>query len=169
MRAARHVPITLYHDGECPPYPPSGTQPTAYAYDRAGSHSKDPVEEALLVRAPWGFSESDHAIRNAHHRLALGDEAGAIAAVRLIATRGPVPVTTVSADVLDELELDRCAALFLAHIDGRADLSRVLCACPLSEADCVRTLCELIARRIVALRPGRRSAAGAEERSLGGR
>jgi hypothetical protein len=128
------------------------------------------VEEALVVRTPCGFSESDLALRDAHRRLALGDETAAIATVRLIATRRPVPVTTVSADVLDELELDRCAALFLAHIDGRADLSRVLCACPLTEADCVRTLCELIDRRIVALRPGRQHAAvgvGAEEPSPG--
>jgi hypothetical protein len=156
MRAARHVPTTLYHDSDCAgalaPHPPSGTRATAPAFRRAGAHPVDPVEEALLVRAPWSFSEPDLRVRDAGQRLTLGDEEGAIAAVRLIATRHPVPVTTVSADVLDEIELDRCAALFLAHIDGRADLSQVLCTCPLSEADCVRTLCELVDRRIVALR-----------------
>jgi hypothetical protein len=166
MRAARRVPTTLYHDSEYTPYPPSGTQPTAYKSYRAGAHSIDPVEEALLVRTPWGFSESDLAVRDARRRLDLGDQAGAIAAVRLVAAGRPVPVATVSADVLDELELDRCAALFLAHIDGRADLSRVMGACPLTEVDCVRTLCELISRRIVALRPGRRCDAAADERSL---
>jgi hypothetical protein len=91
-------------------------------------------------------------VRELLERLALGDEEGAIATVRRMAAEHPLLVATVSADVLDEIELDRCAALFLAHIDGRAELSRVLVTCPLAEVDCVRTLCELIDRRIVALR-----------------
>jgi hypothetical protein len=150
MRAARPVPTTLYRDsdrtGTTASYPPSGTQP------RAPTSRINPLEEALLVRTPRGSSEPDLAVRDVLGLLAVGDEAGAGAAVRLIAIGRPIPVTTVSADVLDEIELDRCAAVFLAHIDGRTDLSRVLQTCPLSEADCVRTLCELIERRIVALR-----------------
>jgi hypothetical protein len=156
MKAARAVPTTLYHDrdrtGAVMAYPPSGTVPTAPASRTTVSRFVDPVEEALLSRTPCGFSETNLAVREARQRLAFGDEAGATAALRLIAAGHPILVTTVSADVLDEIELDRCAALFLAHIDGRADLSRVLSACPLSEVECVRTLCELIERRIVAIR-----------------
>jgi hypothetical protein len=156
MKAARAVPTTLYHDsdrtGAVAPYPPSGTVPAAPASRTTVSRLIDPMEEALLARTPWSFSETDLAVRRACQRLAFGDEVGATAALRLIATRHAILVTTVSADVLDEIELDRCAALFLAHIDGRADLSRVLSACPLSEVECVRTLCELIERRIVAIR-----------------
>jgi len=156
MKAATAVSTTLYHEsdrtGGVPPDPPSGTQPTASAPRRAAGRPVDPVEEALLARGPWGVSSTDLGVRDARQRLAFGDEEGATAALRLIAAGHPVLVTTVSPDVLDEIELDRCAALFLAHIDGRADLSRVLGACPLSPVECVRTLCELIERRIVEIR-----------------
>jgi hypothetical protein len=156
MKAARAVPTTLYHDsdstGAVTPYPPSGTLPRAPGSRTTVSRPVDPVEEALLARSPCGFCETDFAVREARQRLAFGDEEGATAALRLIAARHPILVTTVSPDVLDEIELDRCAALFLAHIDGRAALSRVLSSCPLPEVECVRTLCELIDRRIVALR-----------------
>jgi hypothetical protein len=156
MSAARQVPTipsrARQHAGDGIPYPPSGTRRTTSASYNPGAHAVDPIEEALLARSPWVFSEPDGAVRELLERLAVGDEEGAIATVRLIAAEHPLLVATVSADVLDEIELDRCAALFLAHIDGRAELSRVLVTCPLAEADCVRTLCELIDRRIVALR-----------------
>jgi hypothetical protein len=63
-----------------------------------------------------------------------------------------VPRLTVSLDVLDELELDHCAALFLAHIDGRADLSHILNGCALPRVKALRTLCVLIERHIVVVR-----------------
>jgi hypothetical protein len=134
-------------------YPASGRRPTSRAYHAADCSIVDPLEEALLARASCALRTLDPSVRDILRLLAEGDDAGAIAAANRLAAGRPVPAVTVSFDVLDEIELDECAVLVLAHIDGRTDLSRVLNGCELPFAEGLRTVCALIERRIVVLRP----------------
>jgi hypothetical protein len=85
----------------------------------------------------------------------MGDADGAVAAATILLDGRRAPALTVTLDVLDELDLDHRAAVFLASMDGTTPLSQVLDECGLDRADAVRTLCELVERRIVVLRPPR--------------
>lgn len=86
------------------------------------------------------------------YRFSVGDEAGAIAAGDILLDGRRAPALTVTYDVLDELELDQLAAMILAKVDGTTSLSRVLRDCGLDRAAALRTLCDLVERRIVVLR-----------------
>lgn len=112
----------------------------------------DPLEEALLSRPIWDSREPEPAIHEILYRFSVGDEAGAIAAGDILLDGRRAPALTVTYDVLDELELDQRAALVLARIDGTTPLSRVLRSCGLDRAEALRTLCDLVERRIVVLR-----------------
>ncbi len=133
-------------------HPASGRRPLSRAYCVDSVCAVDPLELALLARPSCALREPDPGVRDILRRLAAGDEAGAMAAANRLTASRPVPAVTVSFDVLDEIELDDCAALVLAHIDGRTELSRVLNGCELPLAEGLRTLCALIERRIVVLR-----------------
>jgi hypothetical protein len=85
----------------------------------------------------------------------MGDEAGAVAAARLLLDGRRAPALTVSLDVLDELALDHRAAVFLAGVDGTTPLSGLLRTCGLESAEAVRTVCELVERHIIVLREPR--------------
>lgn len=115
----------------------------------------DPLEEALLSRPLWDSREPEPTIHEVLYRFAVGDEAGAMAAADLLLDGRRVPALTVSIDVLDEIELDYRAALVLARIDGATPLSRVLANSGLARGEALRTMCELVERRIVVLRPPR--------------
>ena len=115
----------------------------------------DPLEEALLARPLWDSREPEPAIHEILYRFAMGDEVGAIAAARLLLDGRRVPALTVSLDVLDELELDHRAALVLAHVDGTTPLSQLLEESCLEGGDALRTVCELVERRILVLRQGK--------------
>jgi hypothetical protein len=130
-----------------PPRRPSGIQMKAPLPSRS-----DPLEGALLTRPVWDSRRPEPAIHEILYRLSVGDDAGAIAAADALLEGKRVPALTVSADVLDELELDGAAAQLLAHVDGLTPLSRVLYACHLERACALRTLCDLVERRIVVLR-----------------
>jgi hypothetical protein len=112
----------------------------------------DPLEEALLSRPLWDSRQPEPAVHEVLYRFDMGDVMGALAAADGLLDGRRVPALTVSLDVLDEIDLDHCAVLVLAHIDGVTDLSQVLGASSLSLEDALRTLCELIDRRIVVLR-----------------
>jgi hypothetical protein len=114
--------------------------------------SPDPLEEALLSRPLWDSREPEPAVHEILYRFAMGDEVGAIAAADLLLEGRRVPALTVSLDVLDELELDHRAALVLAHVDGTTDLSGVLRCCCLGRGEALRTVCDLVERRILVLR-----------------
>jgi hypothetical protein len=116
----------------------------------------DPLEEALLARCPCSSRTPDAGVRALLRTFASSGECsdiGEISDAELAASGRLVPRLTVSPDVLDELELDRCAALVLSHIDGRAGLSQVLNRCGLPRTASLRTLCVLIERHIVVIRP----------------
>jgi hypothetical protein len=112
----------------------------------------DPLEEALLSRPIWDSREPEPAIHEILYRFSVGDEVGAIAAGDILLDGRRAPALTVTYDVLDELELDQRAALVLAKVDGATPLSRVLRGCGLDRATALRTLCDLVERRIVVLR-----------------
>ena len=118
--------------------------------------SPDPLEEALLSRPVWDSREPEPAVHEILYRFAMGDEVGAVAAADLLMDGRRVPALTVSLDVLDELELDHRAALVLDHVDGTTDLSGVLRACCLAKGEALRTVCDLVERRILVLRATRR-------------
>jgi len=118
--------------------------------------SPDPLEEALLSRPLWDSREPEPAIHEILYRFAMGDGVGAIAAADLLLDGRRVPALTVSLDVLDELELDHRAALVLAQVDGTTDLSGVLRGCCLAKGEAVRTMCDLVERRILVLRAAKR-------------
>jgi hypothetical protein len=115
----------------------------------------DPLEEALLSRPLWDSREPEPAVHEILYRFAVGDEAGAIAAAGLLLDGRRVPALTVSLDVLDELYLDHRAALVLSLVDGTTPLSEVLRESCLDRGDAIRTLCELVERRILVLRQPR--------------
>jgi hypothetical protein len=115
----------------------------------------DPLEEALLSRPLWDSREPEPAIHEILYRFSMGDEVGAVAAAKLLLDGRRVPALTVSLDVLDELDLDHRAAVFLARVDGTTSLSGVLDTCGLDPCAGVRTVCDLVERRIVVLRARR--------------
>jgi len=77
---------------------------------------------------------------------------GLVAAAELLLDGRRAPALTVSLDVLDELDLDHRAAVLLGQVDGTTPLSQLLRDCGLEMAQAVRTLCELVERRIIVLR-----------------
>jgi len=133
-----------------PPPRPSGVRRKA----QPGPSRLDPLESALLARPLWDSREPEPAIHELLYRFAVGDEVGAIAAADLLLDGRRVPALTVSLAVLDELELDHRADMVLAHADGATPLSQVLAACGLDRAAALRTLCDLVERRILVLRNG---------------
>jgi hypothetical protein len=112
----------------------------------------DPLEEALIARPLWDSREPEPAIHEILYRFSVGDAVGAIAAADLLLDGRRAPALTVSVDVLDELDLDHRAAVFLANVDGTTPLSRVLVDSGLDLDQGVRTVCELVERRIIVLR-----------------
>jgi hypothetical protein len=115
----------------------------------------DPLEEALLSRPLWDSREPEPAIHEVLYRFSMGDDVGAIAAADLLLDGRRAPALTVSLDVLDELDLDHRAALVLAHVDGTTPMSEVLRESCLDRGTALRTLCELVERRILVLRSAR--------------
>jgi hypothetical protein len=117
--------------------------------------SLDPLEEALLARPLWDSREPEPAVHEILYRFSVGDEVGAVAAARVLLDGRCAPALTVSFDVLDELLLDYRATLLLSYVDGTTPLSWILDGCGLGSTEAVRTLCELVERRIIVLRPPR--------------
>jgi hypothetical protein len=135
------------------PAPPASSQRSSGLRRKVPAASAlDPLEEALLSRPIWDSREPEPAVHEILYRFSVGDEEGAIAAGEILLDGRRAPALTVTYDVLDELELDQRAALVLAKVDGTTPLSRVLRDCGLGRADALRTLCDLVERRIVVLR-----------------
>jgi hypothetical protein len=132
--------------------PASARRPSTAQRRARPSSRLDPLEEALLAYPALDSREPEPAVYEILNRLVMGDTTGALAAAEPLLVGHRVPALTVSLDVLDEIELDTCAGLLLAHIDGMTELSRVLAQSGLALVDGVRTLCDLIDRRIVVLR-----------------
>jgi hypothetical protein len=132
--------------------PPSAKRPSGVRRHTGVANRLDPVEAALLSRPVWDSRRPEPAVHEVLYRFAMGDATGALAAADLSLDGHRVPALTVSLDVLDEIDLDHCAALVLAHIDGMTDLSQVLRRSGLTPADALRTMCELIERHLVVLR-----------------
>jgi hypothetical protein len=156
MTPARHIrrpalEQTLRLD-QRPTIPPPAPRPSGLRRKAAAPATLDPLEEALLSRPLWDSREPEPAVHEILYRFSMGDGVGAIAAASLLLDGRRVPALTVSLDVLDELELDHRAALVLAQVDGATPLSRVLEDSCLSPGDAIRTLCELMERRILVLR-----------------
>jgi hypothetical protein len=135
-----------------PTIPPPPKRPSGLRRKAAVLPSLDPLEEALLSRPVWDSREPEPVVHEILYRFAMGDEVGAIAAADLLLDGRRAPALTVSLDVLDELELDHRAALVLAYVDGTTPLSRVVRDSGLERGDAVRTVCELVERRILVLR-----------------
>jgi hypothetical protein len=138
-----------------PAIPPPAKRPSGMRRKATVLSALDPLEEALLSRPLWDSREPEPTIHEVLYRFAMGDELGAIAAGDLLLDGRRVPALTVSFDVLDEIELDHRAALVLAHIDGATLLSCVLANSGLARGEALRTMCELVERRIVVLRSPR--------------
>jgi hypothetical protein len=135
-----------------PTIPPPALRPSGLRRRAPAAPMLDPLEEALLARPLWDSREPEPAVHEILYRFAVGDEAGAIAAATLLLDGRRAPALTVSLDVLDELELDHRAALVLAHVDGTTPLSQLLAESCLERGDAIRTVCELVERRILVLR-----------------
>jgi hypothetical protein len=135
-----------------PTIPPPPLRSSGLRRKVAAVATLDPLEEALLSRPLWDSREPEPAVHELLYRFAMGDEVGAIAAAELLLDGRRVPALTVSLDVLDELDLNHRAALILAQVDGTTPLSRVLKLSCLERSDALRTMCELIERRILVLR-----------------
>jgi hypothetical protein len=159
MSGARPYPRTPFDDtvrvDSSLSHPPSGPRLATRGYGERLEHAHDPLEEALLARPRWDLREPDPAVHEVLLRFAMGDAAGAIVAADRLQVGRRVPALTVSLDIVDEIDLDHCAALVLAYIDGMIDVSQVLNACGLPRGDALRTLCALVERRIVVLRAPR--------------
>ena len=112
----------------------------------------DPLEEALLARPLWDSREPEPAVHEILYRFSVGDGVGAVAAAELLLDGRRAPALTVSLDVLDELDLDHSAAVFLGQVDGTTPLSHLLHEGGLELEQAVRTVCELVERRIIVLR-----------------
>jgi len=138
-----------------PTLPPPSRRPSGVRPKALPASSLDPLEEALLSRPLWDSREPEPAVHEILYRFTMGDEVGAVAAADLLLDGRRVPALTVSLDVLDELELDTRAALVLAETDGTTPLSRVIVRSRLARADAIRTVCELVERHILVLRPAR--------------
>ncbi len=136
-----------------PTIPPPASRQSGLRRRAAPVSSLDPLEEALLSRPLWDSREPEPAVHELLYRFSVGDEVGAIAAAELLLDGRRVPALTVSLDVLDELELDHRADLVLAQVDGTTSLSRVLAQTSLERGDALRTVCELVERHILVLRP----------------
>ena len=138
-----------------PTVPPPPARPSGLRRRARPQASLDPLEEALLSRPVWDSREPEPAIHEILYRLEMGDEAGAVAAVGVLLDGRLVPALTVSFDVQGELQLDPRAVVFLARVDGATPLSRVLRDCGLGDVWGVRTLCDLVERRLLVLRAPR--------------
>ncbi len=138
-----------------PTVPPPGRRPSGMRPKASPLPTLDPLEEALLSRPVWDSREPEPSVHEVLYRFAMGDDVGAIAAADLLLDGRRVPALTVSIDVLDEIELDHRAALVLAQVDGATPLSRVLAASGLTRGDAIRTVCELVERRILVMRQPR--------------
>jgi hypothetical protein len=138
-----------------PTLPPPALRPSGMRRKASVSVTLDPLEEALLSRPLWDSREPEPAIHELLYRFSMGDEVGAIAAADLLLDGRRAPALTVSLDVLDELELDHRAALVLGQVDGTTPLSEVLRESCLDRGTAIRTVCELVERRILILRPAR--------------
>jgi hypothetical protein len=135
------------------PAPPTSSQrPSGLRRKVPAASALDPLEEALLSRPIWDSREPEPAVHEILYRFSVGDEEGAVAAGEILLDGRRAPALTVTYDVLDELELDQRAALVLAKVDGATSLSRVLRECGLDPAAALRTLCDLVERRIIVLR-----------------
>jgi hypothetical protein len=139
---------------ERPTLPPPARRPSGVRR-KALPRRLDPLEEALLARPVWDSRAHDPAIHEILYRFSVGDRAGAVAASTVLLDGQSAPALTVSVHVLDELELDHRAAAILARLDGTTSLSQVLAQCGLDREEAVCTLCELVERRLVVLRPPR--------------
>jgi len=138
-----------------PTIPPPPRHDSGVQLRTPATESLDPLEEALLSRPLWDSRAPEPGVHEILYRFTMGDEAGAIAAAELLLGGRRVPALTVSLDVLDELELNHRAALVLDQVDGTTPLSEVLGESCLSPGDALRTVCELIERRILVLRAPR--------------
>ena len=141
------------HLDQRPTVPPPARFPSGVRRKVPVASSLDPLEEALLSRPVWDSREPEPAIHELLYRFSMGDEVGAIAAAELLLDGRRAPALTVSLDVLDELELDHRAALVLGQVDGTTPLSQVLRESCLERGVALRTLCELVERHILILRP----------------
>jgi hypothetical protein len=159
MSPARHLRRPAFDEtfrlDQRPTIPPPSPRPSGLRRKVPAAVTLDPLEEALLSRPLWDSREPEPAVHEVLYRFAMGDSVGAIASASLLLDGRRVPALTVSLDVLDELELDHRAALVLAQVDGATPLSRVLEDSCLSRGDAIRTVCELIERRILVLRAPR--------------
>jgi hypothetical protein len=140
------------HADSRPTVPPPARRPSGLRRKARAAEPLDPLEEALISRPLWDSREPEPAVHEILYRFAMGDEVGAVAAARVLLDGRCVPAFTVSLDVLDEIDLDPRAALFLGAVDGTTRLSRVLEDCGLPLVDAVRTVCDLVERRILVLR-----------------
>ena len=136
-----------------PTVPPPPARPSGVRKRSRRRITLDPLEEALISRPIWDSREPEPAIHEILYRLEMGDDAGAVAAVWVLLDGRRAPALTVSPDVLDELQLDPRAALFLGRVDGATPLSEVVQHCGLCAIDAVRVFCSLVERRIIILRP----------------
>jgi hypothetical protein len=154
----RPTPEELPRLDQRPTIPPPPLRRSGLRRKAAPVATLDPLEEALLARPLWDSREPEPAVHELLYRFSVGDEVGAIAAAELLLDGRRVPALTVSLDVLDELDLDHRAALILAQVDGTTPLSRVLKESCLDRGDALRTVCDLVERRILVLRSPRQAA-----------
>ncbi|HEY8088936.1 MAG TPA: hypothetical protein VIF09_13850 [Polyangiaceae bacterium] len=159
MTPLRSLPLRAFEEelrlDQRPTLPPPAPRPSGMRRKASVSVTLDPLEEALLSRPLWDSREPEPAIHEVLYRFSMGDDVGAIAAADLLLDGRRAPALTVSLDVLDELDLDHRAALVLAHVDGTTPMSEVLRESCLDRGTALRTLCELVERRILVLRSAR--------------
>ena len=121
------------------PMPPSSQRPTI----------KPPARSSgLRLKA----SDADLPIQELLARFELGDYLGALAVADTLLDDRRKPELLLSADDLKEVSLDHRAGFLLSLIDGTASLEAVLDASGMPMIDALRIFCELVEKKIVALR-----------------
>ena len=124
------------------PAPPSSS---SKATERPPAHARS---SGLRLKA----SESGFPIQEVLARFELGDFLGALAVAGELLDDGRVPTVIVSRDQLHAFRLEDREELIVSLIDGKTSLEVVLENTGLPMIDALRTLCELVEKRVVALR-----------------
>lgn len=85
------------------------------------------------------------------YRLSVGDLPGVLDAAESLLDEDCVPILVLPHDVVRDLCLSAREELIVSLIDGHATLEEVIAAAELSLLEGLRTVCELLEKRIIAL------------------
>lgn len=86
------------------------------------------------------------------YRFEMGDTAGALDAAQALLDEEPKPIVMMPATLSAELLLGHREEYLLGFIDGHATLEEVIRSTGLSMLEALRSVCDLLDKRVIALR-----------------